>query len=72
MAESSAQSVSAAHVKAPPSAGELIPGAKHMRIAIVHTEWNTSIITALLEGAIGELRRNGVHRENIEVFRVRL
>jgi 6,7-dimethyl-8-ribityllumazine synthase len=37
-----------------------------LRIAIVHTQWNAAIITALVEGAKSELQRLGVYNIHIE------
>ena len=61
-----------AAVKAPPAAVEqTIAGADLFRVAVVHTEWNTAIIAALLDGAMTELTRHGVAAENITVVKVR-
>jgi len=37
-----------------------------LRIAIVHTQWNEKIITALVDGAKSELQRLGVHNVHVE------
>jgi 6,7-dimethyl-8-ribityllumazine synthase len=52
------------------AASTLIPGASSKRVAIVHTEWNAAIISALVGGAVAELRRHGVREENILVTTV--
>lgn len=67
----SVETAAPAAVKAPPTAEEVIPGADQFRIAIVHTEWNTSIISALLDGAIAELKRHGLADEHIQIVKVR-
>ena len=40
---------------------------KLRRVGIVHTEWNTEIVGALLEAAVSELRRQGVAADDIVV-----
>ncbi|KAK6334700.1 hypothetical protein TWF718_010147 [Orbilia javanica] len=36
-----------------------------LRVAIIHARWNTTLIEALLAGAITRLKASGVHPENI-------
>lgn len=38
-----------------------------LRIAIVHARWNDTVIEALVEGAIGQLKKHGVKEENIVI-----
>ena len=47
-----------------------IPDASEMRFGIIVTEWNNSVTDRLLEGAVSELRRNGVAEGNITTKRV--
>jgi 6,7-dimethyl-8-ribityllumazine synthase len=48
------------------------PGAHSRRVGIVHTQWNREVVDALVAGATGELRAQGVHRDNILVLSVRV
>jgi 6,7-dimethyl-8-ribityllumazine synthase len=52
------------------SAVALIPNAASKRVAIVHTEWNEPIISALVAGAVAELKRHGVREENLHITSV--
>lgn len=47
-----------------------VPSAEELQIAIVVSEWNSSITEGLLKGAIQELRKAGCPDENILVKRV--
>ena len=47
-----------------------IPDASNMRMGIIVTEWNNHITDRLLEGAISQLKQNGVAESNINVSRV--
>lgn len=47
-----------------------VPSAEELQIAIVVSEWNSSITEGLLKGAIQELRKAGCPDENIMVKRV--
>jgi len=47
-----------------------INNASSRRIGIVHTQWNTEIIQSLVQGAIGELKRQGLTNEQIHVLSV--
>lgn len=47
-----------------------IPDASEMRFGIIVTEWNNNITDKLLNGAIEELKSNGVVESNITVKRV--
>jgi 6,7-dimethyl-8-ribityllumazine synthase len=38
-----------------------------LRIGIVHGRWNTTVIEALLHGAVSKLRERGVKESNIVV-----
>ncbi|KAK5109760.1 hypothetical protein LTR62_006600 [Meristemomyces frigidus] len=38
-----------------------------LRIGIIHARWNTTIISALLDGCLSELAKAGVKKENIVV-----
>lgn len=38
-----------------------------LRIGVVHARWNDTIIQALLQGAIDQLKESGVLQENIVV-----
>jgi len=51
-------------------ASAVVGRAEDFRVAIVHTEWNESIIASLLQGAKTELLASGVQAENISVFTV--
>lgn len=44
-----------------------MPDASAMKVGIVVAEWNLEITSALLDGAVSTLRRNGVKEENILV-----
>ena len=52
------------------AATALIPNAATKRVAIVHTEWNATVIGALVAGAVSELKRHGVLDENIVISTV--
>lgn len=41
-----------------------------LRIGIVHTQWNETVISALLGGAVSELKAKGVHERDIRVLSV--
>ena len=47
-----------------------IPDASEMRFGIIVTEWNNHITDKLLEGAVSQLKKNGVNENNITVKRV--
>lgn len=47
-----------------------IPDASEMRVGIIVTEWNNHITDKLLEGAVEELKENGVHEDNITIKHV--
>lgn len=47
------------------------PRANELRVGIVHTQWNTEVVGALLAGAKAELLRQGVLEANIHVIAVR-
>lgn len=49
-----------------------IPNSSSLRIGIVHTQWNKEIISALVNGAIHELERQGVPQTSIHVLSVRI
>jgi 6,7-dimethyl-8-ribityllumazine synthase len=44
-----------------------IPDGSVMKFGIVVSEWNESITSALLEGALDTLQQHGVKRENIHI-----
>jgi 6,7-dimethyl-8-ribityllumazine synthase len=43
---------------------------KDRRVGIVHTQWNSEIVGALVAGAKAELEANGVKPDNIVVLSV--
>jgi 6,7-dimethyl-8-ribityllumazine synthase len=43
---------------------------KERRVGIVHTQWNSEIVGALVAGARAELETNGVKPENVVVLSV--
>lgn len=47
-----------------------VPDASEMRFGIITTEWNNHITDKLLDGAVSELKKNGVAEGNIKVERV--
>ena len=47
-----------------------VPDASEMRFGIITTEWNNHITDKLLDGAVSELKKNGVAEGNIKVGRV--
>ena len=47
-----------------------VPDASGMKIGVVVAEWNSEVTSALLEGALQTLRRNGVKEADIIVHRV--
>jgi 6,7-dimethyl-8-ribityllumazine synthase len=49
---------------------ETMPSADNMRMGIVVSEWNSQVTRALLEGAIGTLKKHGVNDNNIHVHYV--
>ncbi len=53
------------------SAVSNIEGASSRKIGIVHTQWNKEVVNALVDGAVGELKAQGVLAENIKVISVR-
>ena len=48
-----------------------IAGAAEKNITIVHTQWNSRVVGSLVEGARGELLRQGVKPANIRLISVR-
>ena len=46
---------------------ETIPDGDNYSVGIAVAEWNPTITNALLEGAVGTLKSNGVKQENIKV-----
>jgi 6,7-dimethyl-8-ribityllumazine synthase len=47
-----------------------VPGAGR-RVGIVHTQWNTEVVGALVQGARAELAKQGVADSDIVVLSVR-
>jgi 6,7-dimethyl-8-ribityllumazine synthase len=50
--------------------GSKVPDAKEFKFGIVWSEWNHEITSALKEGALNTLLRNGALRENIIIKQV--
>jgi len=49
---------------------DLVPDAGDMRFGIVVSDWNKEITWALLEGAVGTLKKHGASQKNIVVHHV--
>lgn len=41
-----------------------------LRIGIVHTRWNTTVVDSLLKGVLAKLRESGVKAQNIVIQNV--
>ena len=47
-----------------------IPNGKDYRIGVIAAEWNPEVTNAMLAGAVDTLRKNGVKKSAIHVYRV--